>query len=161
MRRLRVLCYTSLARPILMCTYGGGGGEDSRRLCLGFGLPLGNDEFLCARNWIDDRRGSSCEIEPLVGNSRGLTTWRGAGDALRWRRFLGEALILAGSEWCDKCACGRASEKKDGHSELFARSLLAMRAFPVAVAIVSSSAWRGVGRKRRRRRGAQRGTQAQ
>ena len=30
--------------------YGGGGGEDSRRRCLGFGLPLGNDEFLCVRN---------------------------------------------------------------------------------------------------------------
>jgi hypothetical protein len=40
-------------------TYGGGGGDDNRRLCLGFGLPLGNDEFLCARNWMDDRRGSS------------------------------------------------------------------------------------------------------
>ena len=36
--------------PDGVSTYGGGGGDDSRRLCLGLGLPRGNDEFRCAKN---------------------------------------------------------------------------------------------------------------
>mgnify|MGYP004508338643 CR=1 FL=1 len=87
------LCFESMYNM----TYGGGGGEESRRLCLGFGLPLGNDEFLCARNWIEDRRGPSCESDPpRVGSSSGLATWRGAGDTLREARVLGDVLMLAG-----------------------------------------------------------------
>ena len=85
----------------VICTYGGGGGEDSRRFCLGFGLPRGRDEFLCARNCIvDERRGSCCESDPARVGSRsglGLPPWRGAGDALRERRSLGEALMLVAS----------------------------------------------------------------
>jgi hypothetical protein len=37
-------------------TYGGGGGDDSRRRSRGRGVPLGKDEFLCARNCIVDGR---------------------------------------------------------------------------------------------------------
>jgi hypothetical protein len=85
----------------MICTYGGGGGEDSRRFCLGFGLPLGRDEFLCARNCIvDERRGSCCASDPARMGSRsglGLPPWRGAGDALRERRSLGETLMLVAS----------------------------------------------------------------
>jgi hypothetical protein len=87
----------------MTCTYGGGGGEDSRRFCLGFGLPLGRDEFLCARNCIvDERRGSCCVSDPArMGSRSGLglppAPWRGAGDALRERRSLGETLMLVAS----------------------------------------------------------------
>ena len=109
------------------CTYGGGGGEDSRRFCLGFGLPRGREEFLCARNCIvDERRGSCCESDPARTGSRsglGLPPWRGAGDALREERSLGDALMLAAT-W--DCEC--VSTRENFHSGLLAR-MLAMRAF--------------------------------
>jgi hypothetical protein len=54
-------------------TYGGGGGDDKRRRWRAFGLPLGSDEFLWARNCIDGRRGSSGSMCGRTGSCRGLT----------------------------------------------------------------------------------------
>jgi hypothetical protein len=78
-------------------TYGGGGGDDSRRRSRGFGLPLGSEVFLCARNCIEGRRISS-SLAP-VGSCSGLTEYdagdlRAAGDACRPSLDVGDALMV-------------------------------------------------------------------
>src|SRR4051812_7794479 len=51
-----------------LITYGGGGGEDMRRLSRPrFGLPLGRATLECARNWMDGRR-ASCTSPPTAGS---------------------------------------------------------------------------------------------
>ena len=82
-------------------TDGGGGGDDSRRRSRGLGVPLGSDAFLCARNWIEGRRTSSCAIFAPFGRGSGLPSGLagsagdfGAGDACRPSLDVGDALIV-------------------------------------------------------------------